>query len=286
MTAFPQGLGAIAGRYDLLICDVWGVVHNGLRAWPLACEALQRFRAEGGTVVLLTNAPRPNEAVADMLRQLDVPLDTRDAIVTSGDLAREAIRDAGAAIVYHLGPDRDRGVLEGLDLQLGVPEAADIVLNTGLFDDETETPEDYDELIERMRARNLRMVCANPDLVVERGDQLIYCAGAIAERYEQAGGDVLWAGKPRAPVYERVFEAAKDICGEAVDPSRALAIGDALRTDIVGGNAAGAATLFIAQGIHAGDVLADGTLDENAIARLAETAGARPDYAMEILRWA
>lgn len=285
MTEKPESFSAIAERYELLICDVWGVVHNGLRAWPKACDALQRFRARGGTVVLVTNAPRPNTAVAQMLAQMGVPLDIRDAIVTSGDLARDALKASGARSVYHLGPERDVGVLEGLELEMAPPSRADIVLNTGLFDDETQTPDDYDDLIAQMRARSLSMICANPDLVVERGDRLIYCAGAVAERYEQAGGEVIWAGKPRPQVYERVFSMARRIRGAEVPPSRSLAIGDALRTDVAGGNGCGADTLFIASGIHAGDVMRDGEPDLNEIARLADTAGARPDFVLDVLRW-
>lgn len=285
MTRSIEGLGAIAAGYDLLICDVWGVVHNGVRAWPLACEALQRFRAGGGSVILLTNAPRPNTAVTVQLEQLAVPPDTRDAIVTSGDLARDALIAAEARAVFHLGPARDLGIFEGLDVKRVPPEEADIVLNTGLFDDETETPEDYDELIATMRSRGLHMICANPDLVVERGDQMIYCAGAIAERYQEAGGEVIWAGKPRMPVYERVFAMAHELRGEPVPPSRALAIGDAMRTDIAGGVAAGADILFIASGIHSGDVMRGGEPDLNEVARLAEAAGARPDFVLDVLRW-
>lgn len=285
MTSIPDGFGALAPRYDLLICDVWGVVHNGLRAWPMACDALQRFRAGGGTVIMVTNAPRPNASVARMLDTLAVPLDCRDAIITSGDLARDALQRRDHRNVYHLGPDRDRGVFEGLNLKLTEPGEADVVLNTGLFDDDTETPDDYDDLIAQMRSRNLPMICANPDLVVERGDRLVYCAGAIAERYEAAGGEVLWAGKPRPPVYAQVFAQAETLRGAPVAPSRALAIGDALRTDIAGGAQAGADTLFIATGIHAHEALSEGKPDLNAIARLAEHAGARPDFVLELLRW-
>ena len=280
-----DGLGTIVAGYDLLICDVWGVVHNGLRSWPLACEALQQFRSGGGTVVLLTNAPRPSSAVVGMLERLAVPPDTRDAILTSGDLARDALIDCGARAVFHLGPERDLGILDGLDIRLAPPEDADIVLNTGLYDDETETPDDYGELIGRMRAQGLHMICANPDLVVERGDHLIYCAGAIAQRYEEAGGEVISAGKPRPPVYDRVFAMAHEIRKAAVPPARALAIGDAMRTDIAGGVAAGADTLFIASGIHSGDVLKDGVPDLSAVAHLADAAGARPDFVMDVLRW-
>ncbi|MCC0015863.1 MAG: TIGR01459 family HAD-type hydrolase [Rhodobiaceae bacterium] len=285
MTRIPEGLGELAGGHDLLVCDVWGVVHNGVRAWPMACVALQRFRAGGGTVVLVSNAPRPGSAVARQLAGFSVPADSWDAIVTSGDLARDALRDARAHAVFHLGPPRDLGVVEGLDVALVAPEDADIVLNTGLFDDETETPDDYAGLIGRMRARDLTMICANPDLVVERGERLLYCAGAVAERYEAAGGTVVWAGKPRPPVYRRALDVAAGIRGQEVPASRTLAIGDALRTDIAGGSAAGFATLFIATGIHAADALSDGAPDMDGIARLADAAGVRPDYVLDLLRW-
>ncbi len=286
MTQILSGLAEVADDFDLLVCDVWGVVHNGLRAWPQACDALQRFRAGGGTVVLVTNAPRPRDAVAAQLDNFGVPTDCHDAIVTSGDLSREALSTPPGKRVYHLGPDRDRGVFEGLDIVLSSLGEAEVVLNTGLFDDERETPDDYAEALAQMHERGLEMICANPDLVVERGERLVYCAGAVAERYEQIGGSVLWAGKPRAPVYERAFELATSARGEAVPRSRALAVGDSLRTDIAGGAGFGIATLFVADGIHAGEVLSDGDIAAEALSRIATAAGMHPDFATNRLCWA
>src|SRR5262249_9905858 len=192
----------LAPFYDAVLCDVWGVVHNGVAALAPAGEALTRFRQAGGTVLLVSNAPRPGAAVVRMLDRLGVPRSAYDDIITSGDLTREFIASHPPRCVYHVGPERDRGIFAGLDLAFGSVEEADYVICTGLFDDERETPEDYRVSLERMRARRLLFVCANPDLVVERGDRLIYCAGAIADLYARIGGEVLYAGKPHRPIYE------------------------------------------------------------------------------------
>ncbi|MEM8877522.1 MAG: TIGR01459 family HAD-type hydrolase, partial [Pseudomonadota bacterium] len=234
-----DGFDAISGQYDALICDIWGVVHNGVSPWPDAAEALMAFRRSGGVVVMLSNSPRPSDGVQAQMTQIGVPTEAYDSTVTSGDLTRALLSDTPGKKVHHLGPPRDNGIYGGLDIVLAEPEQADIALVTGLIDDDTETPEDYDGLLARYRDRGLTMICANPDLVVERGDRLVYCAGALAERYEQQGGSVVWAGKPHAPAYSQALRQISDASQRDIALERVLAIGDSLRTDIAGGNGAG-----------------------------------------------
>jgi HAD superfamily hydrolase (TIGR01459 family) len=235
---------------DGWLSDVWGVIHNGRAAFPAATEACRRFRQTGGSVVLVTNAPRPEAAVAEMLGRLGVPRDAWDAIVTSGDVTRELIAPWTQRAVFHLGPERDRGIFQGLQAVLGPAGDAEVVVCTGLFDDDTETPETYRGMLEGFRARDLPMICANPDIVVERGDRLVYCAGGIAQLYEQLGGHVVYAGKPHAPIYARAFDVFARIRGQPVPKDRILAIGDGLETDIQGAREAGLRSVFIASALH------------------------------------
>jgi len=242
------GLHAIAGYYDALICDVWGVVHDGYRPNAGAVDALQAFRASSGPVVLLTNAPR---LAADVMAQFDrigVPHDCYDALVTSGEAARaELARRAGNGrelALFNLGPERDRAVREGLNIRLADADRAELVLCTGLFDDEREGPQDYRALLEKFRARKLTLLCANPDVTVKRGDSIVYCAGAIAGLYEEMGGAAVYFGKPYAPVFEHALARARTF-GAA---RRVLAAGDGLATDIRGANAMGWDALFVPKG--------------------------------------
>src|ERR1700722_3714439 len=188
---FAEKLRDLVGEVDVVLSDIWGVVHNGLVAFPEACEALHTFRSRGGTVILITNAPRPADSVQRQLRKLGVADDTYDAIVTSGDLTRHYVADHAGKKVFWLGPERDNSIRRGCDAVLAPLEQADYIVCTGPFDDETETPEDYRAMMLQARKRNLTLVCANPDIVVERGDRLVYCAGAIAELYRELGGEVI-----------------------------------------------------------------------------------------------
>jgi len=280
-----SGLSEIAPRYDALICDVWGVLHNGYRSEPAAVEALYRFRAEHGPVVLLTNAPRPIVDVESLLKRVGVPLDCYDAIVSSGAVAREDVENRIAAAgrtlrVYHLGPDRDGGVLGGLDIERVEVAEAEVVLCTGLYDDTTESAEDYTGLFHQMKARNLTMLCANPDIVVQRGDRLIWCAGALAQAYEKLGGEVIYYGKPHLPIYEATLAAARKAAGRTI--ARPLAVGDGADTDILGANRAGIEALFVAQGIHAAQL---GELTAEGLAQLFAVPQAHPKWAMRALVW-
>ena len=204
-----EGLSAFSGDYDLILCDVWGVLHNGVAAFPAACEALTKARAGGATVVLVSNAPRPNRFIMGMLDGLGVPRSAYDAIVTSGDVTRDMLEARPGARIHHLGPPRDVGTFDGLDLTLASLEEADLVVCTGLLNDDVETPDDYADALAAMKARELPFICANPDLVVERGDKLIFCAGAIAQAYEQIGGKAYWCGKPYRPIYDTPLPAPR-----------------------------------------------------------------------------
>jgi HAD superfamily hydrolase (TIGR01459 family) len=245
----------LARGYDVLLCDVWGVVHNGVAAFAPACEALIRFRAARGTVVLITNAPRPGASVQRILDRLNVSRDAYDAIVSSGDVTRGIVETRFRERVFHLGPQRDLSIFSGLDVTFAPVETADYVVCSGLFDDAHETPDSYRELLAAMRARSLFMVCANPDIVVERGDELVYCAGALADVYAALGGEVLYCGKPHAPIYEAALGKAAAFRGGEVPPlRRVLAIGDSVRTDLKGAAAFGVDCLFVVSGIHAEDL--------------------------------
>ena len=245
-------LASISGRYAALLCDVWGVVHNGETAHPAAAAALAQARRSGVAVILITNSPRPHEGVEAQLSALGVPTDAWDRVVTSGDVTRDLIREAPRKL-YHLGPERDLAIFDGLDIDLVEEFEASAVVCTGLFDDEAEKPEDYNETLRRFRARNLPLICANPDIVVERGERIVWCAGALARDYAQLGGRTLIAGKPHRPIYEAALRAAGDVLGREIDRKEALAIGDGMLTDIKGANDNGVDALYVSGGIHARD---------------------------------
>jgi HAD superfamily hydrolase (TIGR01459 family) len=250
-----SGLSQIAPSHDALICDVWGVVHDGKAHHPAAAEALYRFKEKHGPVVLLTNAPRVPAEVAIQCSSYGLPPDCYDVIVSSGGAAREELARRSAArtlALYYIGPDRDLPMIEGLDIRrTGIGEA-EVALAIGLRDDMSETPADYDGELKALAARGLILLCANPDLVVHRGDRLLYCAGSLAKAYEALGGQVIYYGKPHLPVYESALAALSAILGHA--PSRPLAVGDGLLTDIKGANAANLEALFIADGVHGEDI--------------------------------
>lgn len=255
MTGHPRtiaSLAEISDRYAVILCDVWGVVHNGIHAFAAATQALGAARARGAAVILITNAPRPCQVIEEHLAALGVPASAFDRVVTSGDVTRELIA-AGPRRIFHLGPERDISIFDGLDVELVEEFEASAVVCTGLYDDETETPDDYAELLRRLRARNVPLVCANPDIVVERGHRLVWCAGALARDYAMLGGSVLIAGKPHAPIYAAALKAAGEILGRDVGRSETLAIGDGMLTDIKGAADYGLAALYVSGGIHAAE---------------------------------
>jgi HAD superfamily hydrolase (TIGR01459 family) len=283
-TLIPN-FSVLAPDYDVLLSDVWGVIHNGIAAHPHACDALMRMRARGGVVILITNAPRPSEAVSRQLERLHVPRETYDAIVSSGDVTRSVIEQRRGQSLYHLGPERDRSIFSGLDVKFAPPEKADYVVCSGLEDDESETPEDYRPRLEFMLARNLFMVCGNPDVVVERGSTLVYCAGAIADLYATMGGQVLYAGKPYKPIYEMALAKAESAAGRKVALSRVLAVGDSVRTDLEGARTMGVDFLFVTSGIHAEELGSREQPDSAALSAAFNAAGGMPRAVMRELKW-
>jgi len=269
----------LAGGYDAVLSDVWGVVHNGIEAFPQACEALATFRRNGGQVVLITNAPRPREAVIKQIDGFGVPREAYDDIVSSGDVTRSVIQSRPGQTVYHLGPARDKPIFAGLDVEFAPLDRADYVVCSGLENDDVETAEDYRGRLEAMLSRKQFMLCGNPDVVVERGPRLVYCAGAVADLYKSTGGDVLYAGKPYRPIYDLALARL----GGKPTLGRVLAIGDSLRTDLAGADAAGLDFLFLTAGIHAGDF---GAPDKPDAAALHEAfAGRMPKAIMRRLAW-
>lgn len=277
-------VAALAATSDLWLVDIWGVMHNGVRPFAGAVDACERFRAQGGTVLLLSNAPRPAASVVQQLDRIGVSRNAYDTIVSSGDAARASIAAAvGKGLdVGHIGPERDRPLFDGLGATFAPVEVASIAVCTGLHDDTTETPADYAGMLRALKQRDVPMICANPDLTVERGGNIVYCAGAIAQTYEQLGGRVIYAGKPHLPVYAMAFETAAKLRGGDVSKARTLAIGDGIRTDIAGAAAAGIRSVFVASGIH---VSADHPFDSAALEALFPAGQPRPVAAMTGLVW-
>ena len=279
---FVENLRDLVGGKEVVLSDIWGVVHNGLESFPEACGALHTFRKQGGTVILITNAPRPADSVQRQLRKLGVADDIYDAIVSSGDLTRNFVAGRPGQKVFWLGPERDNSIYRGLDPVLSPLEQADYIVCTGPFDDETESAEDYRAMMLRALERKLTLICANPDIVVERGDRLVYCAGAIAELYRELGGEVIFYGKPHRPIYERAMALAAEHRGHSVELSQVLGIGDSVRTDLAGAHGFGIDLLFVTRGIHSEEFEGIDQLDP---ASVKELFGHPPKALMRELRW-
>lgn len=281
-----QSLAEISPYYDAIFCDLWGCYHNGIETYPAAIAACQAFRSAGGKVILLTNAPRPAASVKAMLDRMGAPEDSYDAIVSSGAACQAALTSGRHGARFHyVGPERDLHMLTDVGLSNTSLAEADAILLTGLRDDRTETPDDYAGDIAAWRAAGLVVLCANPDIIVDRGEMRLWCAGAIAQKYEEAGGEVLWFGKPHAPVYDRCHEVLAEIAGGRVPKERILAIGDGILTDVPGGIRAGLDTIFVTGGLSAADFGPDVESPQKAPleAFLAET-GLTPRYAIGRLR--
>ena len=286
MLDFSEHFEPLARDYDVLMCDVWGVIHNGVAAFPAACDALARFRTTGGTAILVTNAPRAGEAVARILDRFDVPRDAYDAITSSGDVTRGIVEARRGQTVFHLGPERDKSIFTGLDVGFAPLESADYVVCSGLFDDTVETPESYRDMLAAMRTRSLFMVCANPDIVVERGDTLVYCAGALADAYAALGGEVLYCGKPHALIYQAALaSAAARRGGRVPERKRVLAIGDSVRTDLKGAVAFGLDCMFVTSGIHAEQFGSREAPDLAKLDAIFRAAAVTPRAMMRALAW-
>jgi HAD superfamily hydrolase (TIGR01459 family) len=275
-----SSIAPLAETSEAWIVDIWGVMHNGARAHAAAGEACKRFRSRGGIVVLLSNAPRPFSAVVPHMTSLGVDPDAYDTGVTSGDATREMIADWQRRPLLHIGPERDRGLFEGYDVQFSGPETAEVVICSGLHDDSKETPTDYATLFEKLLARGVPMICANPDIMVERGEELLYCAGALAADYEAKGGKVTYAGKPYAPIYDRTLREIARLKGRPVAKDKILCIGDGVETDLKGAHNAGFRSVFIASPIF----LPDG-LSAPALAKLFAERPFTPIAALPALAW-
>ncbi|POF34684.1 TIGR01459 family HAD-type hydrolase [Roseibium marinum] len=282
-----DGLRTLAPSYKGILCDVWGVLHNGVAAFEEAHKALATYREEtGGKVVLITNAPRPAKQVGEMLASLGVPAQAYDSIVTSGDVTRDVLMAQGGKTLLHIGPNRDQPLYWDLEATFtSNDEEAEAISCTGLADDETETPDDYRERLQKLADRNLPMICANPDIVVERGDRLVWCAGALARLYEDLGGDVTILGKPHAPIYQAAMKRFETLGGEKIGKKDVLAIGDGLPTDIRGAVSQDIDVLFITAGIHASDFGPSDAPDEQLIRRRLTEEGLRARAALPRLWW-
>lgn len=284
MTAIPvlQSIAPLAATADLWFVDIWGVMHNGVRPYASSVAACEAFRRQGGTILLVTNSPRPRESVARQLDGIGVARSAYDGIVSSGDVSRSLIEDWAGEPILHIGPERDLPVFANLQATPGAGVAdAVVAVCTGLYDDEKETPADYADMLAKLKARDIPMICANPDQKVERDGRLIYCAGAIARAYEALGGIVSYAGKPFQPIYDLALEIGSDTRGKSIAKDRVLAIGDGVSTDIAGASNFGIRSVFIASGV---DVNANENVGA-AAARLFENSSAQPIAVMNGFNW-
>jgi HAD superfamily hydrolase (TIGR01459 family) len=263
MTQIISSLAEVSGTYDTLYCDLWGCLHDGKQPFPPAVVALRSFRARGGTVLLLTNAPRPKPSVVKQLDRIGVPHDCYDEVVSSGDAAQYAlITGAVGRRVHHLGPEKDRVFFTDLSDDLrtvatGEPpislvslEEADGLVVTGLFDDLSETPDDYRATLLYAKTKGLPLLCANPDIVVDFGGKRLYCAGALAQAYDRMGGRSLYFGKPHPPIYDLARRRLAALPRAGTNP-QVLAVGDGIATDIQGAMGEGIDSVFISGGIEA-----------------------------------
>jgi len=274
------GLAEIAASRKAWFCDVWGVLHDGLTAFPSAVEACRAFKRRGGEIVLVSNSPRPHPPVLDHLRAAGVPDDCYDALVTSGDVTRGFIEAYSGEPLFHLGPERDTCLFDGLNVEFTTAANAAVVVCTGFFDEDNETPEDYAPMLASLAARGVPMICANPDLVVERGSKLLPCSGLLAQRYAALGQTVIQAGKPYAPIYK----AAMRKLSRPLPQSALLAIGDGIHTDIEGACAQDIDAIYIASRVNLGDA-AEGGLTQPMLDGLFAGKPFRPAAAMLQLRW-
>jgi len=286
MTApqFPNGLSDIAGRYDAILCDVWGVIHNGRRAFDEACNALASFRQDGGRVCLITNAPVPKAQVVSYFEPMGVRADAFDDCVSSGDVCREELSRRRDQKIWRVGVDsswdRDKHLYQGLGLDFTGPQHADLLLCIGLRDQANDAPEDYREELMPGIERGLPMLCANPDKQVRVGNRLIWCAGALAEIYEEMGGQVIYPGKPHAAIYNVALSRLEALAGAPLSRGRILCVGDSPSTDVRGASRQGFDSLYVGTGLkeHGADF-------ETEVVDLLASYAEQATYAMTGLRW-
>jgi HAD superfamily hydrolase (TIGR01459 family) len=266
---------------DIWFLDIWGVLHNGIKPFASCVDACIAFRKTGGTVILVSNSPRPRASLITQLKNIGVDPAAYDDAITSGDVSRALISVIAPGPVLHIGPARDLPLFDSLGVTFATAETAVSAVCTGLYDDETETPDDYGSVLTRLRERNIMMICANPDIKAERGGKLIYCAGAIAQAYEVIGGQVSYAGKPYAPIYDAAMQIASRLRGGPVEKSRVLAIGDGIATDIRGASNYGIRSVYIASGVN----LAPGVALADAAKTLFTNEAVKPIAVMQALAW-
>jgi HAD superfamily hydrolase (TIGR01459 family) len=276
-------LDDVADRYDAFFCDVWGVIHNGREIFPGAAAALRRARERGAIVLLVSNVPKPRDPIPGQLDRLGFPRDAWDGVVTSGDAIRAELKLRAPGPMYKIGPPHDRSLWDGLGLDFVDLESARFIGISGLNRDDIETPADYADTLQQARSRDLELLCANPDIVVRVGDQLVWCAGAIARDYAVLGGRVVMAGKPYAPIYALARRDLDAIAGRAIPRERILAIGDGIGTDVKGANGAGIDCLFIASGMHGEALMSGGVLDPTKVEAALAAEGASARYVMSHL---
>lgn len=276
----------LLSSYDVLFCDVWGVVHDGYHAYPGAMRALTAFRKAGGTVILVSNAPVPAHRVAEMLGDKDVDPASWDEIVSSGGIALDHVAQKNYSAVYTIGPrDRDAAFFERLTAHVAPLERAEAIVCTGLNDDVNETVADYASILTTGRGLELPFVCANPDLVVDVGGRHYLCAGSLAEAYADIGGEVYWAGKPHPSAYGSALAKAESLRAEKIAPDRILAIGDAIRTDLKAAEGAGVDALFVTSGIHRAETMTNGAVDPEKLARAFADGSPPAIAATALLDW-
>lgn len=286
-----RGIRTLVDSYDTYVVDLWGTLHDGFTAYPGAIDALRRLKDAGKRIALLSNVPRQLDKATDILERVGVTRDLYDAMMTSGESVFRALRDRAdpwhaklKGACWHLGPERDRHIFRGLDLELlSEPDGAGFCVATGAAMNE-ERVEDYKDVLDRGLALKLPMVCANPDIIVPVGNTFGICAGAFAEYYEAGGGDVFWHGKPYAPIYKLLFA---ELGGSAIDPERTLGLGDGLNTDVAGAAAAGIKSALLTGGVHKPALKVNwcGKPDGKALAFLIETAKAKPDHVLRRFAW-
>ncbi len=282
------GLSTVADDYDALFCDIWGVIHNGRQHFPPAYEALKRFKAQRGPVILISNSPRPNDNLTAQLASLGIYEDGFSAVISSGDATREYLKQfAPTGSAWRIGDPREQALYDGIDIDLGgTAETAAFISCSSPYDDENDTLERYRADFEIAAARKLVMICANPDKMVQRGDKIIMCAGSLADFYVSLGGEAIMAGKPYAPIYELCYAALEKLTGRPHDKRRILAIGDGLPTDVLGANGQGLDLVFVAAGIHAIEATdSAGRLDPLLLKKLLDAQAAEAKYVAEALRW-
>jgi HAD superfamily hydrolase (TIGR01459 family) len=272
-------LADISAKYQAIFCDVWGVVHNGIVPFQQSVDAMIAARNSGLKVVLVTNAPRPYPSVVEQLGEIGVDPAAYDAIVTSGDVTRALIANAAPKIL-HIGTKKEAVLFDGLQVELVDEATAQTVVVTGLNNDDIETPENYADTLARLKARNIPMICANPDVKVERGDKMVWCGGALARDYAAIGGETGIAGKPHHLIYEAAHKIANELTGKTLSKAIILAIGDGLFTDIKGASDYGVDALYIAAGVHVHEYAHDGMIDEAAMKAFVKQHGFAPVASM------